>query len=91
MKYLKILLGMMMCVFLFSCKNEENNFEGSWKLISYEKDGIAQVIADSTLNIRKKKTMLSANEIKSDKALFKYFINVLFIFNMLPFVKFYVI
>lgn len=51
MKYLKILLGMMMCVFLFSCKNEENNFEGSWKLISYEKDGIAQVIADSTLNI----------------------------------------
>ena len=51
MKYLKILLGMMMCVFLFSCNEEENNFEGSWKLISYEKDGVAQEIENSTLNI----------------------------------------
>ena len=40
-----------MCVFLFSCNEEENNFEGSWKLISYEKDGVAQEIENSTLNI----------------------------------------
>ena len=51
MKHLKIYLGLLACVFLFGCTEEEKMVEGTWKLVSYEKDGIAQQITDSTLTV----------------------------------------
>ena len=51
MKHLKIYLGLLACVFLFGCTEEEKMVEGTWKLVSYEKDGVAQQIADSTLTV----------------------------------------
>ena len=51
MKHLKIYLGLLACVFLFGCTDEEKMVEGTWKLVSYEKDGIAQQITDSTLTV----------------------------------------
>ena len=45
MKHLKIILGLLACVFLFGCTDEEKKVEGTWKLVSYEKDGIVQQIA----------------------------------------------
>ena len=51
MKHLKIILGLLACVFLFGCTDEEKKVEGTWKLVSYEKDGIVQQIADSILTV----------------------------------------
>ena len=51
MKHLKIIFGLLTCVFLFGCTEEEKMVEGTWKLVSYEKDGIAQQITDSTLTV----------------------------------------
>lgn len=51
MKHLKIIFGLLTCVFLFGCTEEEKMVEGTWKLVSYEKDGVAQQIADSTLTV----------------------------------------
>jgi heat shock protein HslJ len=64
MKNLKIVLGLLACAFLFGCTDEEKNLEGSWKLVLYEKNGVAQEIEDTTLNIHfedKKNIQISGN------------------------------